>query len=699
MVTDNQSLQELDFQKVISQLASYAICKSAQNKIFTLQPSGKYNEVLEALETVQEKLYIKNKGLVFPALEFEELINELKILPIENSVLSAEGVQRILLASNMVNAILQFLEKNPSFIHVSRLFKSCYYSLELIQPIQKIFDKTGKIKDDASPYLLKIRISIKTIRNQINRNFDREMRRFLKSGYLGETSESFIQERRVLSVQSSYKRSVSGAILGSSKTGNLTYIEPQANVPLNHEIEALQDDEQKEIRRILWTLTQELRVFFPLIKAYQQSLVSLDIVNAKVKLAESMDACLPKMQKNPLMNWNAAFHPILRDKNKLNGKTTVPQSINLNPEACVLVISGPNAGGKSLTLKTCGLLQCMLQSGLLIPVEPTSKACVFSQIYTDIGDNQSIDIELSTYSYRLKRMNFFLSQADGHTLLLLDEFGSGSDPELGSALAEVFFEELVKTNAFVILTTHYSSIKRKVTECPSAINGSMRFDESNWLPLFELQIGQPGSSFTFEVAKSNGIPSSWIDRAKNLLSQETLRFNQILVDLQQEKNKLQLKMEETLLLKNNLEEQLSNSSGAEENFAYKTKQLRMQIEEQAKLIQLGSKLQKWMDVFNANAKRKDIHATLFEEFKTYLLKERAKRSQSPKKAPQITSKSSNKATNPKAQTWTWVQGDKVRISGIRDSGIVQSVKGDTATVSVRALILKIPLFKLSPFLE
>jgi DNA mismatch repair protein MutS2 len=440
-------------------------------------------------------------------------------------------------------------------------------------------------------------------------------------------------------------------------------------------------------------------VFFPLIKAYQQSLVSLDIVNAKVKLAESMDACLPKMQKNPLMNWNAAFHPILRDKNKLNGKTTVPQSINLNPEACVLVISGPNAGGKSLTLKTCGLLQCMLQSGLLIPVEPTSKACVFSQIYTDIGDNQSIDNELSTYSYRLKRMNFFLSQADGHTLLLLDEFGSGSDPELGSALAEVFFEELVKTNAFVILTTHYSSIKRKVTECPSAINGSMRFDESNWLPLFELQIGQPGSSFTFEVAKSNGIPSSWIDRAKNLLSQETLRFNQILVDLQQEKNKLQLKMEETLLLKNNLEEQLSNSSGAEENFAYKTKQLRMQIEEQAKLIQLGSKLQKWMDVFNANAKRKDIHATLFEEFKTYLLKERAKRSQSPKKAPQITSKSYSKATNPKSQTCTWVQGDKVRISGIRDSGIVQSVKGETATVSVRALILKIPLFKLSPLLE
>ena len=178
-----------------------------------------------------------------------------------------------------------------------------------------------------------------------------------------------------------------------------------------------------------------------------------------------------------------------------------------------------------------------------------------------------------------------------------------------------------------------------------------------------------------------------------------MRFNQILVDLQQEKNKLQLKIEETQLLKYNLEEQLSNSSGAEEKFSYKTKQLRAQIEEQAKLIQLGSKLQKWMDVFNANMKRKDIHATLFEEFKTYLLKERAKRSQSLKKAPQITSKSSNKVTTPKAQTWTWVQGDKVRISGIRDSGIVQSVKGDTATVSVRALILKIPLFKLSPLLQ
>lgn len=698
MVTDPQSLQELEFPKIISWLSNHAIGASAQKKILDITPSAHYSEVVQALETVQEKLNIKKKGLIFPALEYEELLGELKILPIENSVLSAEGVQRILLASHMVNAIVQFLEKNPSFVHAARMFKACYYTQDIIFPIQKIFDKAGKIKDDASPGLLKIRIAMKTLRNQINRNFDREMRRLLKAGHLGETSEGFIQERRVLSVQSSYKRSISGAILGSSKTGNLTYIEPQSNVPLNFEMDALHDDEQKELRRILWALTQELKIYLPLIKAYQHALVALDVVNAKVKLAELMHACMPTMQKTPLINWHVAFHPILRERNDANGKSTIAQSIALNAEHCMLVISGPNAGGKSLTLKTCGLLQCMLQSGLLIPVDPSSKASVFKHIFTDIGDNQSIDNELSTYSYRLKRINFFLKTADSHSLLLLDEFGSGSDPELGSALAEVFFEELVKTKAFVVLTTHYSAIKRKVTECPSAINGSMRFDESKWIPLFELQIGQPGSSFTFEVAKSNGIPSDWIKRAKDLLSKETVRFNQLLVDLQQEKNKLQVKTQELKLLKAELTEQLQNSTSAEESFASKTKQIKSQIEEQAKLIQLGTKLQKWMEHFNANAKKKNVYSTLFEEFKTYLLKDRAKRNQSLKNNPNPQRPAKIKPEE-KPKNYQWAQGDMVRISGIRDTGIVQSVKGDMATVSVRSMILKIPLFKLTPLMQ
>ncbi len=470
----------------------------------------------------------------------------MKFLGIEDAVLSLEGFIRIHDASNLVNAYLKFFEHAASFSTLAQVFQDCYHTDELVERITKIIDvkQTKNIKDDATPELAKIRQEIKVIRQKINRNFEREMRKLVKDGLLGETYESFIDDRRVLTVQSGFKRRVPGTILGASKTGSLTYIEPKVNQALNHELSCLFDDEKREVYRILKALTAQFRIHLPLIQAYQTALVNFDVINAKARLAFHMEATLPALSKEKSMHWSCAYHPLLRQNNQAQGKPTIPQEFSLDQTHRMLVISGPNAGGKSLTMKTFGLLQCMLQAGLLIPVHSDSKACFFEQLYSDIGDNQSIENELSTYSYRLQRMKFFLEQSNQNTFLLLDEFGTGSDPELGGALAEIFFERLYDKGCFAIITTHYAAIKFKASELAQAVNGAMKFDLKSLKPLYQLELGMPGSSFTFEVASINGIPADLLKAAKQRLSLETKRFNELLSTLQQEKRYLQKMIQE-----------------------------------------------------------------------------------------------------------------------------------------------------------
>ena len=313
-------------------------------------------------------------------------------------MISIEGFRRIYQASNLVNRLLIFFEERKvQYPYLASLFESCELNYEINRMIDAVFDRAGNVKDDASLQLSEIRQRMKILRNQINRNFDRELRKLLKDQILGDVTEGFMNERRVLSVQSTYKRKVPGNIHGSSKTGSHTYVEPQTNVPLNNEMEFLLDDERKEIHRILKKLTSDIAIYGSLIKAYQNCLVELDFISAKSRLALDMNAVLPQINRKSEFEFLEAYHPILRRTNSLSKKPTRSQNVLLNSEQRMLVISGPNAGGKSITLKTIGLLQLMLQSGLLIPVNENSSASFFQQILSDIGDNQSIENELSTY--------------------------------------------------------------------------------------------------------------------------------------------------------------------------------------------------------------------------------------------------------------------------------------------------------------
>ncbi|HFS67953.1 MAG TPA: DNA mismatch repair protein MutS, partial [Flavobacteriia bacterium] len=325
----------------------------------------------------------------------------------------------------------------------------------------------------------------------------------------------------------------------TSKTGSIVFIIPESTIKNVRELEVLQLDEKEEIIKILKQLTDAIRPFKEDLKVYQDFLTDLDVIGAKALYAKSINAVLPKIVNEKKIYYRDAFHPLLLESHKKDNKPVIPQTITLDKKQQIIAISGPNAGGKSITLKSVGLLQVMLQSAILLPVHESSEAYIFERILTDIGDNQSIENQLSTYSYRLKNMRNFLKQCNHKTLFLIDEFGTGSDPELGGALAEVFLEEFYQKGAYGIITTHYANLKVLADELDNMVNANMQFDTRTYEPMFKLVIGQAGSSFTFEVAQKNGIPFSLINKAKKKVEREKIRLDKTILKLQGERNKLQ----------------------------------------------------------------------------------------------------------------------------------------------------------------
>ncbi|WP_310559016.1 endonuclease MutS2, partial [Flavobacterium sp.] len=449
------------------------------------------------------------------------------------------------------NFMLHYFKKFEEYYpYLNRKASGVAITKDISYLIDMVVDKYGEIKDNASPDLLNTRREMNTVRGKVNQSFGVALTQNNSLGYLDDIKESFVQNRRVLAVLAMYRRKVKGSILGSSKTGSIAYIEPETTLKYSRELSNLEYEEKEEITRILKQLSNQIRPFLPLLIQYQDFLSDIDVIAAKAKYANRINGILPTISEDRRLFFRDAFHPILYLNNKQKNEITHPQTFELNQEKRIIVISGPNAGGKTISLKTVGLLQLMLQSGMLIPVHERSETFLFDRILTDIGDNQSIENHLSTYSYRLKNMNYFLKKCNKKTMFLIDEFGTGSDPELGGALAEIFLEEFYHREAFGIITTHYSNLKILANELPFAINANMLFDEKTLEPMYKLVLGQAGSSFTFEVALKNGIPFSLINRAKKKIEVGKVRFDKTIATLQKERSKMEktsqtLKEEET----------------------------------------------------------------------------------------------------------------------------------------------------------
>ncbi|MFS4468248.1 endonuclease MutS2 [Maribacter sp. 2210JD10-5] len=535
----SKTLQDLEFPAVLQQVAVRCNTEMGKELAKTIVPAIVETAIRESLGKTAEYLSSFESDNRIPNHGFDSISGELKLLKIENTTLELLGFRRIHSICDTVATHQKFFKKFKEYFPLLYTTSSGLESnSEIPVLINNVIDRFGEVKDNASEELLRIRRSMNHVRGKISQSFGAALSTYQSSDYLDEIRESVVENRRVLAVKAMYRRKVKGSVMGTSKTGSIVYIEPEASLKHSRELNNLEFEEKEEVQRILNQLTNQLRPFGELLRAYQEYLAQIDVTAAKAKYAADINAILPNLNANNRLYLRDAYHPLLYLNNKRKNEKTYPQTIELHPENRIIVISGPNAGGKSITLKTIGLLQVMLQSGLLIPVHERSEVCFFDKILTDIGDNQSIENHLSTYSYRLKNMNQFLKRCNDKTLFLIDEFGTGSDPELGGALAETFLEVFYERGSYGVITTHYANLKALANELPHATNANMLFDGKTLEPTFQLVLGQAGSSFTFEVAQKNGIPYSLINKAKKKIDRGKVRFDATIAKLQKERSKM-----------------------------------------------------------------------------------------------------------------------------------------------------------------
>ena len=608
-----KTLQDIEFYTVLRQVSEYCITSLGKEKTLSLLPFSSKDEVIEALSYSNEYLASLHNDNRIPNHGFGPITKELQYLNIENSFLETSSFKKIASISQNCNDIILFLKKFEDYYpNLYQFSSSIEVTKALIENVESIIDRFGDVKDKASDELFRLRQDINAIKGKINQSFASALNTYSTLDYLDDIRESVMDNKRVLAVKAMYRRKVKGAILGGSKTGSIVYIEPETTFRYTRELNNLEFDEQEEVTRILKQLTEFVRPFTPLLKQYQEFLTAMDVISAKAKYANDINGILPKINDDKLYVLRDAYHPLLFVSNQKKKLKTFPQSIELNTQNRIIVISGPNAGGKSITLKTVGLLQVMLQSGILIPVHERSNVCLFDRILSDIGDNQSIENHLSTYSYRLKQMNYFLKKCNKNTLFLIDEFGTGSDPELGGALAETFLEEFYHREAYGIITTHYSNLKILANELPFMQNANMLFDEKSLEPIYKLALGQAGSSFTFEVAQKNGIPYSLINRAKKKIERGKVRFDATIAKLQKERSKLE-KTEQSLKL--NEKKKQSEAEKLEEintKIQKKLESYQELYDSNQRLIYLGQKLNDIAEKYFDNKKKRELMDELFK---------------------------------------------------------------------------------------
>lgn len=540
MSIPQKTIQDLELGSVLKEVASFCVSSLGNKQTLKIVPFCDRKKLLEELAYTNEYLTSFESDNRIPNHHFDDIQEFIKQLGIENSYLEPDHFLKIKAVCETIKEQKKYFKKFASYYpSLFNLSEEVEFIPLIVNEIKKIVSPYGEIENSSSTALKNIRRTISSVQGKIGQSFSSALRNAKASGYLDPINESVIDNHRVLAVLAMHRKKVNGSLLGSSKSGGIVYIAPQATLSYQRELQNLIYEEKEEIIRILKTLSGQIRPFTEQLSSCMVYLTHLDVISAKAKYAHVINALLPTIVKEKKIFFKDAYHPILWLKNSEAKVPVIPQTVKLTKEQQIIIISGPNAGGKSITLKTMGLLQLMLQCGLLIPVNRQSETCIFDTILTDIGDNQSIENQLSTYSYRLKNMRHFLRKCHQDTLFLIDEFGTGSDPELGGALAEIFLEEFYDKKAFGVITTHYSNLKVLANELKNATNASMQFDEKTFEPLYKLDIGQAGSSFTFEVALKNGIPYRMINKAKKRVKKEKIRLDTTITKLQKERNRLQ----------------------------------------------------------------------------------------------------------------------------------------------------------------
>jgi DNA mismatch repair protein MutS2 len=711
----NKTLQDLEFNTILETVSEKCNTEIGMQKALQIAPFKDKESLMDSLLQTSEYVASFSNNNTIPNHGFENLTKDIKFLKIEDSFLEVGTFRKLAQLSETSNFLIKFFQKFEDYYpKLNKKATEVEYTKFIVQKIDEVVDKYGEIKDNASPDLVNIRRDINLVRGKVNQSFGLALSQYNSLGYLDDIRETVVENRRVLAVLAMYRKKVKGSILGSSKTGSIAYIEPEATLRYSRELNNLQYEEREEIQRILKKLSAEIRPFTDLLMQYQDFLSDIDVIAAKAKYAYKLNAILPEITEEKHLFFREAYHPILYLNNKAKNQITFPQTIELENTNRIIVISGPNAGGKTISLKTIGLLQLMLQSGMLIPVHERSRTFLFDRILTDIGDNQSIENHLSTYSYRLKNMNQFLKKCNAKTLFLIDEFGTGSDPELGGALAETFLEEFYHREAFGIITTHYTNLKILANELPFATNANMLFDEKSLEPMYKLHLGQAGSSFTFEVAQKNGIPFGLINRAKKKIEKGKVRFDKTIATLQKERSKLEktsniLKEEET-----KAREESKKMEGINAKIQDKLERYQELYDANQRLIYMGQKIDDISEKYFNNKDKK----TLIGEFLKMVEIENSKRKKTTakeKKAVEVVKKEIIKEVEVKVEKIRAAKkekkikakieeenkpqvvlkiGDRVRMKDGRAIGTIDKIEKTKATVNYGVFTSKVSLSEL-----
>ena len=521
---------QLEFDKVRQIVQDHCQTPMGKARAVNLRIHTRKDIIVTELSQSNEYLMLLRSGQYFPNEQSVNLTRELKLLGIEGAVLTGEDLMQVRRLAEHTRELFRWfdVDRTLAYTALHKVISGSHYEKQIIDSIDEVLDEGGQVRDNASDDLARIRMNLYRRRSELRKLFDRIIQKLNKAGYTADIEESFLNGRRVVAVQAEFKRQVKGIYHGESDTRRTTFIEPEETIELNNEIFSLEGEENREVYRILKELTRRLSRYASLLNQWHEILGLFDLIRAKAKFAAEINGIYPDLHDHSGVELVRACHPLLYLHNRKQGKPTIPVSLKLDEKNRILVISGPNAGGKTVTLKTLGLLQIMIQAGLLVPVSEGSVFGIFKQLMIHIGDTQSIEFELSTYSSHLRHMKHFMENASGRTLFFIDELGSGSDPSLGGAFAEVILEELLRKHSYGIVTTHYLNLKVMAGKTPGIVNGAMAFDEKNLQPLYQLHVGKPGSSYTFAIAERIGLEKRIIDRARKLVDEEHFSLDRLL---------------------------------------------------------------------------------------------------------------------------------------------------------------------------
>lgn len=575
---------KIGFSTLRQQLFSYCLSNMGREHVEKIRFYSDYKTLQPLLQQTYEFRNILLSEPQFPQQDYIDCRHELERISVKGSVISLDGLKDLRTLYRTLNDIVRYVENlsNEKYPQIIKLAKEIEIIKEIPQRIFSILDDAGEIRDRASEKLYSIRREIRSKQSASQKHIRKYLTDAKKAGYAEDEAEATVRNGRlVLPVIASHKRSIGGFIHDSSATGQTVFIEPQEVFALNNEIAALQSDEQLEIIAILREFSNFLNPHIPSILKGIRFIGIVDFIMAKARLAVQLRAGLPVVQDKPHFEWREARHPLLEMKDT----AVVPLNFSLLPTEHIVIVSGPNAGGKSVMLKTVGLLQYMLQCALLPSIREDSEMGIFKEIFIDIGDQQSLENDLSTYSSHLRNMKSMLEKCNAQTLFLIDELGGGTEPQAGGAIAEALVESLCKSNSHGIITTHYANLKLLAKHLPAVVNGAMLFDKTQLKPTYIFQKGLPGSSFAFEIATAMGLPAEMLRSAKKKTGRSQLNFEEELQQIEVEKENVRKELQGLQITDKLLEETLAKYNALyDELFSQKKKILRDAKDEAREII-------------------------------------------------------------------------------------------------------------------